>query len=145
MTAAQTAPATISESNIIVRLGSGDRITFSGSGNIIEAGTGTNTLTDDGGKNTFILPTSGQDVMSASVLKNGDTFDLTQVLKGTTWSGDQGQLSNYLKIITSGKTSGKTNDVLDVRNTTMGSYHAAATIDGAGSISLRTFLAHAIT
>jgi len=141
MTTAQTTAVTITENDIVLNLAGGNTITFAGNSSVINA-TGSNKVTDTGGHNTIVLGATGNTTLNANTLKDGDTFDLSQALKATSWDGNQNDLSTYLKTTTTnhGKTA-----VLDMRDTATGSWHGAATFTNSGALDLSQFLVHATT
>lgn len=142
MTATQTAATTISESNIVLNLAGGNKITFTGGSSIINA-TGSNTVADQGSDNTVVLGATGKTTLNANALKNGDTFDLSKALAATSWDGNTSDLSTYLKMTTSGWNH--QNAVLEIRDTATGSWRSEAVFTKSGALDLSQFLVHAKT
>jgi hypothetical protein len=125
-----------------IRAGLGtDTIKFAGSSSDIINQGGTDTLTDTGTDNTIVLPLAGQgqDTTNGSVLANGDTFDLRSALAGTTWDQQLSDLGNYLTLGTSGS-----NTLVQISVTSGGTPITVAILDGQGSVSLSSFVAHAL-
>jgi hypothetical protein len=121
-----------------------DAIYISGSNNVANAGGGNNTLYDSGTNNTIVLPDANQgyDDIFGYVLQNGDLLDMRGLLGSTSWNGDSGTIGNYLSVTQSGTSAVIT---VDPRGTSGGISYVAATLEGAGPVSLGTLLAHAIT
>ncbi|HBK05049.1 MAG TPA: hypothetical protein DDZ81_04210 [Acetobacteraceae bacterium] len=141
--AAGTASATVSASQVSIAATSGNHMLFlSGSGDIVSLTGGTNTVTDTGSANTYILPAAGKgtDIFTSDVLNTGDTLDLKTALAATQWSGSASTLSNFLKVTDSAQGA-----TLSISTTSGGTGVAIATIDGATTASLATVLAHSIT
>jgi Ca2+-binding RTX toxin-like protein len=116
-----------------------DSITFGGSGNTIDAGSGNNTLQDSGSNNTIIMPGSGKgfDDIFGYVLQNGDKLDFRNALANVAWT--QSTIGNFLHVSTSG-----TSAVLSLSTTSGGAATPIAKLEGAGTVSLATVLAHAV-
>ncbi len=121
-----------------------DQIYYSGSNNVVNAGAGVNTLYDSGTNNTIVLPAAGQgtDNIYGYMMTNGDKFDLRTLLGSTSWNGELSTIGNYLSVTQSG-TSAVIN--VDPSGIAGGASFAAATLEGAGPVSLSTLLAHSIT
>ena len=136
-----TINATVGSATISAGLGL-NAITFAKSGNLIVNQGGTDTLTDKGTNNTIVLPTAGfgLDIINGPVLTNGDVFDLRTALSATSWNHSVGSVGNYLLLGTSGA-----NATVSINPTGMsgGPASMVAILNGAGSVNLNTFLAHA--
>lgn len=131
--------------NNTITTGSGnDTIRFAGSNNVINAGPGNNMLVDNGSNNTLVLPVAGQgyDAIFGSVLTNGDTLDLRPMLGATGWTGDQASIGNFVKLSTNAASALIRVDPTGVAG---GSLYTVAKLEGSGSVSLDTLLAHSIT
>lgn len=115
---------------------------LSGSGDIVSLAGGTNTVTDTGGSNTYILPAAGKgsDVFSSNILNIGDTLDLKPALAATNWTGSASTLSNYLKVTDSAQGA-----TLSISAQSGGAGTVIATINGATTANLTSVLAHSIT
>ena len=127
--AAGTASATVSQSQVSVVATAGNHMLFiSGSGDIVNLSGGTNTITDTGGENTYIVPAAGKgmDKFTSNILTNGDTLDLQPALAATNWNGWSTTLSNYLTVVDSAQGA-----TVMVAATSGGSGVAIATINGA--------------
>ena len=127
-----------------IRAGLGlNTITFAGSGNLIINQGGTDTLTDTGANNTIVLPLAGHglDTINGSVLTKGDTFDLRTALAATGWDQQSSDLGNYLSIGSSGANA---TVVIDPSGQSGGTQYTVAVLNGAGSVSLSSFLTHAL-
>ena len=72
------------------------------------------------------------------MLSNGDTFDLRAALAATTWDQQMSDLGNYLSLGTSGS-----NTLVEISVTSGGSPLTVAVLNGAGSVSLSSFVSHA--
>ena len=116
-------------------------IMFAVSANEIVNQGGTDTLTDTGTNNTIVLPLAGQglDTINGSVLANGDTFDLRAALAATTWDQQLSDLGDYLTLGTSGS-----NALVEISTTSGGTPITIGILEGAGSVSLSSFVAHAL-
>ncbi len=113
--------------------GTGDTVTLSG---------GTDTITDTGSANTYVIPAAGKgyDHFTTNVLTAGDTFDLRTALAATNWNGAASTLSKYLSLAPQSQAA-----VLSIAPTSGGVGVAVATIDGAATTTLTGLLSHAIT
>jgi hypothetical protein len=131
---------TVGSATIKAGLGS-NTIKFAGSGNEVINQGGTDTLTDNGTNNTIVLPLAGQgqDTINGSVLTNGDTFDLRAALAGTTWDQQLSELSGYLTLGTSGS-----NTLVQLSVVSGGTPITIAVLNGQGSVSLSSFVAHSL-
>jgi hypothetical protein len=115
---------------------------LSGSGNIVSLSGGTDTVTDTGGGNTYLVPAAGKGMVSftSNILNIGDTLDLKPALAATNWNGAAATLSAYLTVADSA--SGAT---LSIAATSGGPGVAIASIGGATTATLTSLLAHSIT
>ncbi|WP_428488741.1 hypothetical protein [Rhodopila sp.] len=141
--AATQAGATVSQSMVSIIATSGNHMVFiSGSGDTVNLSGATNTITDTGSGNTYILPTAakGSDIFAKNVLTDGDTLDLRSALAATTWNGSASTLTNYLTV-----TNPSQGTVLSIASTSGGPSVAVATINGATGTTLTSLLAHALT
>jgi hypothetical protein len=132
----------VTEGSATINAGLGTHtIVFAGSENLIVNQGGTDTLTDNGTDNTIVLPLAGEglDTIHGSVLINGDTFDLRAALAGTAWDQQLSDLGDYLSLGTSGS-----NALVQISSTSGGTPITVAILGNAGSVSLSTFLAHAL-
>ncbi len=127
--------------------GAGNDIIKFGSHSTVDAGAGTNTLYDMGSGSTIVLPESGKgiDVINGSVLRNGDVFDLRDMLQVTTWSGvSNADLGGWIHIRTANNGADAIVSVAPTGSFAEGS-HDVARLVGAGSVSLATLLSHSVT
>ena len=71
-----------------------------GSGDVVSLSGGTNTVTDTGRSNTYILPTPamGWTCSTVPILSDGDLLDLKPALAATAWDGTAGNLAKYLTV-----------------------------------------------
>ncbi|WP_158925728.1 hypothetical protein [Acidisphaera sp. S103] len=76
---------------------------------------------------------------SQTSLTNGDTFDLRSALAATTWDQQLSDLGNYLTIGTQGS-----NALVQISTVSGGTPITVAILNGAGSVSLNTFISHAL-
>jgi len=109
---------------------------------VVNAGAGNNSIEDSGSGNTFVMPGAGKgmDDINGYVMSNGDKFDFTTALKGTSWDGLASDLGNYLHVQNSG------NDALiSISNTANGAASLVADLHSVGQVSLSTLLAHSVT
>lgn len=115
---------------------------ISGSSNNVALSGGTDTITDTGSGNTYVLPAAGNgsNVFSGNILNAGDTLDLTTALAATDWNGSSSTLSNYLTVADTSQGA-----TLSIAPTSGGSGVAIATIAGATDATLSSVLAHAVT
>ncbi len=125
--------------NTIVTGDFDDTIGFAGSNNVIDPGSGTNMLYDDGTNNTIVLSGAGEDDIYGNTLGNGDVFDLRTLLAQTAWDGRESTLGNFLSVGMDGS-----NGQLTVDPSGGGASHIAAVFEGSGQMDLSTLLAHAI-
>jgi hypothetical protein len=141
--AATETSATVAWDNVSINATSGSHMVFiSGTGDTVNLSGGTNTITDTGSGNTYVIPAAGKgnDTFTTSVLTIGDTLDLRTALAATNWTGSASTLSNYLSV-----TNGTQATVLSIAPTAGGTAAAIATIDGASGTILSSLLAHALT
>ena len=73
------------------------------------------------------------------MLTNGDMFDLRAALAATTWDQQLADIGAYLTLGTSGS-----NSLVQISDTSGGTPVTVAVLNGAGSVSLSSFLAHAL-
>jgi hypothetical protein len=133
---------TVTAGSAVIKAGLGtNSIKFAGSNNDIINQGGTDTLTDNGTNNTIAVPFAGQglDTINGSVLSNGDTFDLRSALAATTWDQQLSDLGNYLSLGTSGS-----NALVQLSVTSGGTPITIAVLNGQGSVSLGSFVTHAL-
>jgi len=111
--------------------GSGDNLNLSG---------GTETITDSGTNNTYVLPTAGHgtDIFKSNILTNGDVLDLRPALAATNWNGSNTTLSQYLSVA-----NGSSGAALSISAAAGGTGTAIASI-AASNQTLNSVLAHAI-
>ena len=141
--AAGAASTTVSASQVSVVAAAGTHMLFlKGSGDVVSLSGGTNTITDTGSGNTYILPVAGKgdDIFTSNILKTGDTLDLKMSLAATNWDGTTPTLAKYLTVANS--TKGAT---LSVAATSGGPGVPIATINGAAATTLTSLLAHTIS
>ncbi len=134
---------TVSQSQVSVVATSGDHMLFlSGSADIVSLSGGSDTITDTGQRNTYILPAAGKgsDTFTNDILATGDTLDLKAALAATDWNGAASTLANYVTLAGSA-----TGTVLSVAPTSGGTGVAIATIDGTSNATLSDWLSHLIT
>jgi serralysin len=127
-----------------ITTGSGDdSIRYAGSNNVIDAGAGSNVLADSGSNNTIVLPDAshGSDDIYGYTMDNGDTFDMRSMLAATSWNGDVSTLGDFVSVGASGTSASIQVDPTGAG----GAGYTAATLEGAGPVSLGTLLAHSIT
>jgi hypothetical protein len=128
-----------------ITTGSGnDDIRIAGSGSLVNAGLGDNTIAESGNGNTFVLPAAGgTDDFFGYVLQAGDLFDLRPLLAATTWNGGQSTLSNYLGV-TASPDGGNTMLVVTPGGSAGGANYVAATFNDSGAVPMAGFLSHAL-
>ncbi len=83
--ASGTTSATVSQSQVSVVATAGNHMLFlSGSGDIVSLSGGTDTITDTGKRNTYMIPSAGKgtDTFTSNILTSGDTLDLKTALGG---------------------------------------------------------------
>ena len=73
---------------------------LSGSGDIVNLTGGTNTITDTGEGNTYIIPAAGKgiDTFTSNILNNGDTLDLKPRTGGDQLEWVATTLAKYLSV-----------------------------------------------
>jgi hypothetical protein len=141
--AASQSSVTVSQSDISVQATAGAHLLFvTGSGDTLTLSGGTETITDTGTYNDYIVPAAGGGMLafSSDILNGSDYLDLRAALAATQWNGTTAALGSYLHVT---DTSGGA--TLAVSATASGSSVAVASVSGASSATLQTFLAHAIT
>jgi hypothetical protein len=101
LTIAQNQPkATISQSNVTVIASRGDHMVFiTGSNDALVLQGGTETISDTGGNNNFLIPAAGNglDVFTTNPLVS-DKLDFRTALQNTGWDGAAATLGDYLRI-----------------------------------------------
>jgi lysophospholipase L1-like esterase len=141
--ASGTTSTTVSQSQISVLATAGNHMLFlSGSGDVVSLTGGTNTITDTGNNNTYLLPAAGKgtDIFTSNILIKADTLDLKPALAATDWNGAASTLAKYLTVTDSAQGA-----TLSVAATSGGPGVAIASINGATTATLTSLLAHAIT
>jgi hypothetical protein len=135
--------ATVNLSQVSVTATAGDHMAFiSGSGDTVNLSGGTDTITDTGSANTYVLPAAGKgyDAFTSNILTGTDKLDLRTALAATNWNGATSTLSKYLSVTDSSQGA-----VVSVAPTSGGVGAAIASISGATTANLTTLLAHAVT
>ena len=144
ITIAKTATsATVSQSEIsVVATAGSHKLFISGTGDIANLSGGTNTITDTGGGNTYILPIAGKgiDKFTSNILTSKDMLDLHSALAATNWSRSSDTLASYLTVADSAKGA-----IISVSATAGGTRSVIATIAGATTATLSDLLAHSFT
>jgi hypothetical protein len=138
-----TASVTVSQSDISVNAMAGVHLLFvSGNGNTLTLAGGTDTITDTGSYNTYVVPADGNGMVefTSNILTTTDLLDLRPVLAATTWTGTSATIGSYLTVADS--TQGAT---LSVSSKADGTPVAVASFSGATSATLQTVLARAMT
>ena len=136
------ATTTVSQSQVSVVATSGVHMVFiSGSGDIVSLTGGTNTITDTGHGNTYIIPIAGQgrDVFTGDILKINDTLDLSPALAGTSWNGASSTLSAYVHVSNSGS-----NAVISISAAANSAATNVVTLQGGSGETLTSIIAHSI-
>jgi hypothetical protein len=115
---------------------------INGKGDTVNLAGGSNTVTDTGSGNTYVIPAAGNgtDTFTNNIFTDGDTLDLRTALAATNWKGTTTTLSNYLSV-----TDTTAGAVLSIAPTPGGVGVAVGTIDGATTANLTSLLAHALT
>ena len=115
---------------------------ISGSGDTVNLSGGSDTITDTGTNNTYVLPVAGQgsNAFSSDILAIGDQLDLTACLAATTWNGQASTLANYVSVADTPQGA-----TVLISAKSGGSGVAVATLNGATGLTLTNLLAHAIT
>jgi hypothetical protein len=141
ITAAST---TVTQSQISLVATSGNHMLFvQGSGDIISLSGGSDTVTDTGSGNIYTLPAAGKGTVAFTsniLASSGDTLDLRTALAATSWTGTASTLSKYLTVADSAQGA-----TLSVSALPGGTATGIATISGATTATLTTFLAHSVT
>jgi hypothetical protein len=141
--AANTGTETVSQSQVSFAATTDAHMVFvTGSGDTMNPSGGTNTVTDTGGGNTYVLPAAGQgkDRFTSDVLASGDTLDLRTALSATDWNGAADTLPAYLAM-----TDTTHGAKLSIAATAYGTGTTIASIHGATGTTLTDLLSHAIT
>ena len=122
-----------------------DTIAIAGTGNVVNGGNATNSITDSGTGNTIVVPTpwKGMDNVFGRVLTNGDKLDFTTALKATKWDGVASHLGSYLHV--SSTSGGDAIIRVSVDPRTDGGGAEVLRLHGVGQVDYSTILAHAIT
>jgi hypothetical protein len=134
---------TVSLSNVSIAAKTGNNMVFiTGSSDTASLSGGTNTITDTGKSNTYVIPAAGKgyDAFTNNVLTAGDTLDLRTALASTNWTGTTATLSKYLSVVDSSNGA-----VLSISATSGGAGVAIVSMTGATTSNLTTLLAHSIT
>ncbi|MBS0640052.1 MAG: hypothetical protein JSS43_09285 [Proteobacteria bacterium] len=134
---------TVTQSQIQVVATAGTRMLFiKGSGDTIAVSGGTNTITDTGQGNTYVLPIAGKgsDVFTSNVFNNNDWLDLRPALAATSWNGVASSLPNYLHVTNTAQGA-----AVSIVPSGSGSGSVIATIQGASNTTLTSLLAHSLT
>lgn len=137
------ASVTVSQSHMaLVARGGSHMVFISGSNDAVNLSGGTDTISDTGHGNTYVVPPAGRgyDNFTTNILNIGDTLDLRSVLAATNWNGAAATLSNYLTV-----TDNTQGMVLSVAATSGGAPVGIASIAGATTAKLSTLLVHALT
>jgi hypothetical protein len=138
-----TASATVSQSQVSVAATSGTHMVFiSGSNDTVSLQGGNDTITDTGKSNTYVMPTAGKgyNTFTSDILAQSDTLDFRSALATTNWAGTASTLGNYLHV-----TDSSSGAVISMSATANGTAVGVATIQGGGSETLSSILAHSIT
>jgi hypothetical protein len=108
---------------------------------VVNLSGGTNTITDTGSGNTYVIPPAGlgTDSFTGNILAM-DTLDLKPALAATDWNGAAATLSKYLTVADSVRGA-----TLSIAATSGGAGVVVASIDGATTATLSSLLAHSIT
>ena len=133
----------VSLNDVSVNATAGNHMIFaSGSGDTLNLSGGTETLTDTGGKNTYVLPTAGNgcDLFTDNVLDLGDTLDLRPTLAATNWNGAALTLANYLTLTNSAQGA-----TLSISATSGRAGTAIAMTEVTTTANLTALLAHTIS
>jgi hypothetical protein len=141
--AATQATATVGWDKVSITATSGNHMVFiGGMGDTVNLSGGTNTITDTGAGNTYVIPAAGKgyDSFTTNVLMSKDTLDLRTALAATNWNGSVATLSKYLTV-----TNTTQGAVLSIAATSGGTATGIATIGGASATTLSSMLVHAIT
>ena len=141
--AADTGTETVSQSQVSFAATTDAHMVFvTGSGDTMNPSGETNTVTDTGRGNTYVLPAAGQgkDRFTSDVLASGDTLDLRTALSATDWNGAADTLPAYLAM-----TDTTHGAKLSIAATAYGTGTTIASIHGATGTTLTDLLSHAIT
>jgi hypothetical protein len=141
--ASGTASSTVTQSQVSVVATAGTHLVFiKGSGDIVSLTGGSDTITDTGSNNTYILPAAGKgtNAFTSNILTIGDTLDLKPALAATNWNGSASTLSKYLTVTDTAKGA-----TLSIAATSGGTGVAIGSISGATTATLSSLLAHSIT
>jgi hypothetical protein len=141
--AADTGTSTISQSHVPVVANAGNHILFiTGSGDTMRLSGGTETITDSGSGNTYVLPAAGKgfDTFTSDILTTSDKLDLRTALAATDWNGDAAALPGYLSV-----TNTQHGSAVLVSATAHATGVGIASMHSAGGMTLSDLLAHSIT
>jgi hypothetical protein len=118
-----------------------DSIRVAGSGDVIDAGGGTNQIYDAVGGNTIVMPGAGKgmDHIFGDVIESGDLLDFRTALQATAWNGDANTVGQFIHVSTSGKDA-----IISISATATGMASRVADLHDAGAVSMTTLLAHSI-
>lgn len=140
--AATQTSATIALSQVTITATAGNHMVFiSGTGDTAQLSGGTETITDTGGSNTYVIPAAGKgdDAFVSNVLTANDTLDLRTALAAPKWAGSTSTLSRFLSVKDTAQGA-----VLSVAAQSGGACVGIASISGATTATLTSVLAHAI-
>ena len=141
--AATQTSATIALSQVTITATAGNHMVFiSGTGDTARLSGGTDTITDTGHGNTYVIPAAGKgyNAFTSNVLTSNDTLDLRTALAATKWTGSASTLSQFLSVKDSAQGA-----VLSISSQSGGAGVGIASISGATTATLTSVLAHAIT
>ena len=141
--AATQTSATVGLGQVSVVATAGAHIVFvQGAGDSVSLSGGTDTITDTGRNNTYVIPAAGKgyDTFTSNILTAGDSLDLRAALAATNRSGTAATLANYLKVANAAQGM-----VLSIAPTSGGAGEAIATINDKPATSLSTLLGHPLT
>ena len=111
----------------------------SGAGNTVDAGGGSNIISNGTGNDTFILPGAGLgfDVIADFTKTNDDVVNLHGALQDTTWNGKANTLSNYVKVTDVGS-----NTYIAVAHNGTGSGVQVAQLTNTPGLSFNDLISH---
>ncbi|MFL5254171.1 MAG: hypothetical protein ACJ8AI_14985 [Rhodopila sp.] len=132
----------VDQSNVQVSAPADRMLFISGSNNTVDLSSGADTVTDQGGGNTCILPSGSNPAASftSNILDKGDVLDLRTALASTDWNGSSDTLSKYLSVSSSSDAA-----EISLAKTAGGHGTTIAHISGAAGLSLDSLLSHAMT
>jgi hypothetical protein len=123
--------------NAITTSDGNDMIRIGDSGNVADAGTGSNTIDDSGTTSNLVMPVKGLDDVFNYVIQSGDSIDLRPVPMATAWDGEQSTLGH---ISMNGDES-----VITVTATANGSSNGTMNLHDSGPLSFNDILGQAMT